>query len=620
MHNEVLENLVVVKRSGQRVSFNASKIAVAIKKAFDSLQVYDEKKVYKVFEKVLSYINENYKDRKTINVEDIQDIIENILKNEKCYDVYNSFKDYRHKRSLSRKIFTEKQQHKFLKAVENISDSSIIKQGCKNSDVIESLNEMISSEYTKAYVLDNKMNRASDDGNIYINNLYFPFGKVSKLSLKLVCEDNIIALLNKYIQLQNDVYGEIAICDFDETLEKYFINIFKNDLSIRISKYLELFGIWNFIDKDFITLKISKIEEIVSADYFKDFIKNDFIERIINFSLNDSLAYLKELVANKILQFFDLLEANTHKNNCVSISFGKASSKMGNIINLEILEVLKKKRYLNIKFIFKNMSNVSINDLLDVLDTNKSLYLNNSDFTYFTDGLKMSADKYRNMILSDTTVNLARLGLKYQNKNRNDFFLELDANMELVKNELLLAFETLGNKTKSEFNQLFNFEQFEDNKLDDNQRIRKIIKFGNLVISVAGINECVSVLETDENKKVSLYKRIIKHLNELCANFSEENKLNFVLSEQSNVIPRKELIEIDKVIYGNLKGVTSKKFYDIADLKYFDINELKEMQKSYTGGKLISILVNKRNINDVVKNIKDLNIDFVKLEVNSHEN
>ena len=40
----------------------------------------------------------------------------------------------------------------------------------------------------------------------------------------------------------------------------------------------------------------------------------------------------------------------------------------------------------------------------------------------------------------------------------------------------------------------------------------------------------------------------------------------------------------------------------------------------YIGGKLISILVNKRNINDVVKNIKDLNIDFVKLEVNSHEN
>ena len=37
MHNEVLEGLIVVKRSGQRVDFNASKIAIAIKKAFDSV-------------------------------------------------------------------------------------------------------------------------------------------------------------------------------------------------------------------------------------------------------------------------------------------------------------------------------------------------------------------------------------------------------------------------------------------------------------------------------------------------------------------------------------------------------------------------------------------------------
>ena len=34
--NEVLENLIVVKRSGQRVNFNSVKIAVAIKHAFDS--------------------------------------------------------------------------------------------------------------------------------------------------------------------------------------------------------------------------------------------------------------------------------------------------------------------------------------------------------------------------------------------------------------------------------------------------------------------------------------------------------------------------------------------------------------------------------------------------------
>ena len=122
MHNENLENLVVVKRSGQRVEFNASKVAIAIKKAFDSTDEQNEDKVFKTFEKVLKYINENYKERKTINVEDIQDIIENTLYTEKYMNVYNSFKEYRNKRSISRKVFSEKQQHKFLKAIEKFED------------------------------------------------------------------------------------------------------------------------------------------------------------------------------------------------------------------------------------------------------------------------------------------------------------------------------------------------------------------------------------------------------------------------------------------------------------------------------------------------------------------
>ena len=36
---QVLSDLVVVKRSGQRVSFNGTKIAIAIKKAFDNVDV-----------------------------------------------------------------------------------------------------------------------------------------------------------------------------------------------------------------------------------------------------------------------------------------------------------------------------------------------------------------------------------------------------------------------------------------------------------------------------------------------------------------------------------------------------------------------------------------------------
>ena len=107
MWNENLEELIVVKRSGQRVEFNASKIAIAIKKAYENtFNEPDEKKVFKIFEKVLCYINYNYKERKTITVEDIQDIIEKILKESNEIDVYNSFNEYRNKRAASRKVFT----------------------------------------------------------------------------------------------------------------------------------------------------------------------------------------------------------------------------------------------------------------------------------------------------------------------------------------------------------------------------------------------------------------------------------------------------------------------------------------------------------------------------------
>ena len=66
MYNETLDRITIVKRSGQRVEFNASKIAIAIKKAFDSVINDDEEnESYKVFEKVLSYMNDIYKERKT---------------------------------------------------------------------------------------------------------------------------------------------------------------------------------------------------------------------------------------------------------------------------------------------------------------------------------------------------------------------------------------------------------------------------------------------------------------------------------------------------------------------------------------------------------------------------
>ena len=108
---DVLKDLTVVKRSGQRVSFNPLKIGIAIKNAFDSVNDnYSNKDINKVYSDVLKFIIDNYQDRKTINVEDVQDIIEKKLQEDNYENVYLSFSSYRLRRSESRKNYQEKQQ------------------------------------------------------------------------------------------------------------------------------------------------------------------------------------------------------------------------------------------------------------------------------------------------------------------------------------------------------------------------------------------------------------------------------------------------------------------------------------------------------------------------------
>ena len=135
MEKNFFNDIVVVKRSGQRVNFNPTKVAIAIKKGFDSVyDEYDEKNVNKVKEKVLDYIEKEYKDRKTIGVEDIQDVIEEVLKKQKYDEVYESYKGYRERRTASRDAFVVKQQHKFVKAIESLGLKSAKEEDAKREN------------------------------------------------------------------------------------------------------------------------------------------------------------------------------------------------------------------------------------------------------------------------------------------------------------------------------------------------------------------------------------------------------------------------------------------------------------------------------------------------------
>ena len=236
--SDTLTNLIVVKRSGQRVNFNGNKIAIAIKQAFDNVfGDIDEVEVNKVYENVLAFINKNYKDRKTINVEDIQDIVEQELNQEKYLNVYNHFKSYRQKRSALRKVFDEKQDHKFARTVGKLSDLVKSEEQNFSNDMISKFGKIISTEYAKAYVLENKFIKLLEEGIIEINNLdEYMTAKTSGAHLNFsYCKaDNMNEYIDDLIKIvckcKTEQFGEQSITSFDYILVDVLINEFKNIL------------------------------------------------------------------------------------------------------------------------------------------------------------------------------------------------------------------------------------------------------------------------------------------------------------------------------------------------------------------------------------------------------
>ena len=192
-----LSNIIVIKRDGKKVEFNESKVAVAIKKGFDSIitenndvKKYTDKDIYKVYNSVIQKILESSKEK--IKIEEIQDLIEIVLKDEGYTDVYESFSNYRERRNQSRKLFLdEKKQHTFLKAIENLSiepqnETEVPEKASTSMSAMLKYGQTVSKEYSLSYLLKRRIADAHEGGSIYIHDLeYLPMGTTKCLHIDL---------------------------------------------------------------------------------------------------------------------------------------------------------------------------------------------------------------------------------------------------------------------------------------------------------------------------------------------------------------------------------------------------------------------------------------------------
>lgn len=371
-HDFDQSEIVIVKRNNKKDTFQPEKIAVAIKKGFDSItnSDYSAADSHFVFLKVMEQIEVQVKESPQIAIEEIQDIIEKQLLKQGYDDVYESFSQYRLRRNESRRVFFSK-QHKFLKAIEQLTIKDAAEEDSKrenaniNGDgamgMMLQYGSTIAKEFSKSYLVEPTHAAAHDSGQIHIHDMDFlPMGTTtcSQIDLEALFKNGFstghghlrkpkdimayTALAAIAIQSnQNDQHGGQSIPAFDYYMAPGVLNTFKRQFKQIISDQVSL----NDVDLN-MELLVSKVDDLTTIDFDLSGVHEDFPSHLDLFTKAKEIAMAK---TNRIT--YQAMEAFIHNLNTMhsragaqvpfsSINFGTDVSPEGRMVTKNYLLAL----------------------------------------------------------------------------------------------------------------------------------------------------------------------------------------------------------------------------------------------------------------------------------------
>ena len=403
----MFEEIKVIKRDGKKVDFDGSKIAIAIKKGFDSVNQecdrlkYSEEDVNKIYNLVINEISKMNTTK--IKIEEIQDLIEKNLKLEGYADVFYSFAEYRERRAQSRRLFwDEKKQHKFLKALEKLT----IRKENAEEVVIRPLEMMvdygstISKEFAKSYMVKKKIAEAQDSGEIHIHDLNFmPVGTTtsSQINLNKLYDEGFntrnlhirepkdimsyTALAVLAINLnQKEQHGCQSIPAFDYYMAPGVVKTFKKQLrqtmdDILIYTDFEKFAATNGIAREIEKIETTNIDIGIFDKYSRD---SKQVQRIFRVSYDIALKKTEKIVSQAMEGFVhdtNVIDLCGNEKIYPTINLGTDTSPEGRMVTAKILDAIdfgieNEKENLSPFVIFKVMEGVNLNKQ----DPNYDLY------------------------------------------------------------------------------------------------------------------------------------------------------------------------------------------------------------------------------------------------------
>ena len=465
----------------------------------------------------------------------------------------------------------------------------------------------------------------------------------------------LVAITNN----QKDQFGEQSIPAFDYYMAPGVLKTFKKEFKQTIYDILDYTDFDKFIALNGIEREIEKINSIdfdVSV-FYKFTRESEQLKRMFRIVYEKAMKKTNKQVYQSMEGFVH--DLNSICSECLTtINIGTDISAEGRIISFNLLRAISEglgenRKAISPKVVFKvkkgiNFSKEDVNyDLFlracevvkdsdnisfsfldsDINTENYKIGDFNTEVAYFENGTRIIdnfVDYDRRVsagrgVIATTVLNLPRIALK-SDGNLELFMEELERKLDLVKDQLIESYEIQSNKKVKSFPFLMKEHVWIDSERfeDENMKIKKALKHGLLQVSFTGLNEALIVLngkshfESIESQKIGI--KIVRFIANKVNEYVNKYNLNFVVAGNEDDEISKSFVEIDRVLFGNVKYVTDKvKYTNSFEVpESFDIKKKIEVESEYhnltNGGHKIIISCN--NIEDTVKLMYKNNIGY----------
>ena len=613
-----MNSIKIIKRDGREKSFNSTRIRYAIDSASLEVGKYNENDTLGVdiAEYIEDYLEDNHIE--CIGVEEVQDLVIERLKVEDI-EVANAYQKYREEREEER-IKNSKKEDFYKEVLEctNVDNDNANVDQHSFSGRKYRITDYEQKQYALRNLISKEGKKAFENGSIYYHDLSaYAVGDYNCMNLKIdeglkngfktrngdVRGSNSITtacqLIAVMFQCESQVqFGGVgASCiDFqvEDEVKKSFRKHFINGL-----KYTD-----NIPNLDDSIKKIKKDLLSISDDKYKN-----ISEKAYNYA-KDMLEIEGKQAFEGLFHNLNTLESRAGSQlPFTSINTGRNISPEGRLINKWIfnasingigkqnktsifpISIFQYKKGINAHKGDKNydIKKLAIKSLCRRIYPNiangdyKQVIENPNDYNTFfaTMGCRtmMGYDRFTGEYtisgrgnLSPITIILPKLGLDYGIKlgqrdkaDVNGFFKELNKVSDLVAEELVRRTNYMMSQSPKSAPFIYDNNLVLDaDKSKGKDNVVETLKHGTNAVGILGMAECcIAMFGKHHGESVEAYKfalKIVRLLNNKCKEYAEQYDLNFGLYFTPAENLCKTAVNMLKLHYGEIEGVTDKKY------------------------------------------------------------